>query len=763
MRKIFVDLEPNPRLIDMLGRLPLKGWQCMAELVDNSLDAMIKKQDSDGDEKNEIRLTLPSAGEIDQNVPLIISDNGSGMNKKQLTTALTTGMSGKTTDSDLGLFGMGFNIATAKLSHKTTVWTSVKDSDKDIGITIDIPEMVRTNSFKRELLYRKNSDTSTKGKHGTTIEIKDYKPEAKSLLHRPDLIRNLKYVYSSIISEKYNIDIKAKGSRGWVAIEPKRFCLWDKDRSISHRQEGEIKPYKTFNQLIAEIPFCTKCLIELSIENLIDNSICPQCASDNTIINKKYHVKGWVGIQRYFSEYEYGFDIVRNGRIIKEWDKSLFWWNDRTGRHERMLEYPIDNSPLGGRIVGEIHADFILPEFTKDNFPITEQWLDVVEVVRGPKPIQEGWVKNLRLGGKNRSPLAMLFYGFRYTNPGRKNLVCGVVNGGASAGNKKAIEYKRKFYDGDPEFQSDEKWYELVMVAEEGTDTGGPGLPGPEDDPPTEETPETVVDPYPGLTVVKEEKIFELDRIDVSPITAKIFDFTPRLANENEFNPVIFEAESANVFHVRLNQNHTMLKDFEEGWQDLVLMEIAERFHSRIYDTSEWPISKIYFELKSKYYPERILNIDQIVITATNLMRELQNYLISESFDLSPKPNLRTSQLEKLKNEYREIENKNLNKPSRVLRNTSFVKYLDFNYLHEFIRDYPYLIFDGKFLNLSFREFDDDREYQSTILKDHFAQFSQIAWITDVLIDMTDIKRKQNKRKIISAKLALQYLINNRV
>jgi hypothetical protein len=206
-----------------------------------------------------------------------------------------------------------------------------------------------------------------------------------------------------------------------------------------------------------------------------------------------------------------------------------------------------------------------------------------------------------------------------------------------------------------------------------------------------------------------------------------------------------------------------MLKDFEEGWQDLVLMEIAERFHSRIYDTSEWPISKIYFELKSKYYPERILNIDQIVITATNLMRELQNYLISESFDLSPKPNLRTSQLEKLKNEYREIENKNLNKPSRVLRNTSFVKYLDFNYLHEFIRDYPYLIFDGKFLNLSFREFDDDREYQSTILKDHFAQFSQIAWITDVLIDMTDIKRKQNKRKIISAKLALQYLINNRV
>ena len=32
--------------------------------------------------------------------------------------------------------------------------------------------------------------------------------------------------------------------------------------------------------------------------------------------------------------------------------------------------------------------------------------------------------------------------------------------------------------------------------------------------------------------------------VSTSPSSSKIFDFTPRLGNENEYNPVIFEAES---------------------------------------------------------------------------------------------------------------------------------------------------------------------------------------------------------------------------
>ena len=330
MSKKQVDLTPTPRLLSVVGKIPLAGWQCIAELLDNSLDAMIKKYDSDSNLSNKIRITLPSKLDIENNIPLVIRDNGLGMNEKQLVSALTAGMSGKTSDGDLGLFGMGFNIATSRLAKSTTVWTSTAESDHDIGININIPEMIKNQSFVRDFLTRNNSETSAKGMHGTTIEIKDYLPDAQNLLYRPKLIRNLKSVYSSIIKQKYNIDIKATAKEGWVSIEPKRFCIWDERRTVNHRDEGEIKPIYKFDNEISQSPYCTRCLCNLDAN--ISN--CPICDGSDTIITKKFNVRGWLGIQRYFSEEEYGFDIVRNGRIIKEWDKTLFTWNDRKKIHE---------------------------------------------------------------------------------------------------------------------------------------------------------------------------------------------------------------------------------------------------------------------------------------------------------------------------------------------------------------------------------------------------------------------------------------------
>ena len=34
-----IDVTPNPRILQMLGEIDFSPWQCIAELVDNSLDA----------------------------------------------------------------------------------------------------------------------------------------------------------------------------------------------------------------------------------------------------------------------------------------------------------------------------------------------------------------------------------------------------------------------------------------------------------------------------------------------------------------------------------------------------------------------------------------------------------------------------------------------------------------------------------------------------------------------------------------------------
>ena len=757
----FIDLRPTPRLLGMLGRIPLKGWQCVAELIDNSLDSMI--QESQPDEKGEIKITLPSAGDIDNNIPLIVQDNGTGMNQEQLKNALTAGISGKTDDSDLGLFGMGFNIATARIGKDTTVWTSTKDSDHDVGVKIDLIEMSKSGSFKRELLSRKGSPTSEIGNHGTIIEINNYVDEANRLIVRPELIRRLQSVYSSSIRDKYNIDIKCTDHSGWTNVSTKRFCMWNKDRQV-FSPHGEVPAYiEIDNHVICEKLFCSKCLIELGNPDEKSTISCPECNSSETVITKKYEVSGWVGIQRYFHDTDYGLDIVRNGRIIKEWDKSLFTWYDRyeETNQESLFEYPIDNRQLGGRIIGEIHANFILPEFTKDNFQVTEEWLDVVEIVRGRKPLQPQWAtKKLGLGGKNRSPLAMLFYGFRKTEPGRKYLVCGAREGRANAGNRLSLDYSRKFFDGEEDYQTDEKWYDLVMLAEEGDDTsdGGDSIPGGGTDTPDEDGSTLTEERYKGAKELLQEKVFDLsDTTGMPAITTRIYKFTPL----EEYNPIILEHEAPNSFIVYINQRHAMLRDFPEGWEDLLLMEISQRIIDRITDRETWTITKIYYDLKSKYYKERLLITDTIVLQSKKLMRDLLSFLVDGEFELKPRPSLRPTFLDRLKQDYARIEGKELRKPSQILRNTGFLRYMETNYLFEFIESYPNLIFDGNFVNLPYEEFSDPFIKESE-LKEHLSLFSSIAWINENLGDFSEDRIKREKSKILLAKLNLEYLTERR-
>lgn len=45
MRKSTLDITPSPRLLAVLGDIPLHPWQCLAELVDNSLDELLKLPD----------------------------------------------------------------------------------------------------------------------------------------------------------------------------------------------------------------------------------------------------------------------------------------------------------------------------------------------------------------------------------------------------------------------------------------------------------------------------------------------------------------------------------------------------------------------------------------------------------------------------------------------------------------------------------------------------------------------------------------------
>ena len=56
--KASLDITPSPRLLQVLGDIPLQPWQCLAELVDNSLDELLKQPERNADNPLQVDIAV---------------------------------------------------------------------------------------------------------------------------------------------------------------------------------------------------------------------------------------------------------------------------------------------------------------------------------------------------------------------------------------------------------------------------------------------------------------------------------------------------------------------------------------------------------------------------------------------------------------------------------------------------------------------------------------------------------------------------------
>jgi len=127
--KEIVNITPDISLLPKLGKSGYSTAQAIAELVDNSIDAIDTNK-----QVGEINVTIEKAF-------IKVFDNGSGMNKEELINSLRLAKSSK--QNQLGRFGLG--LKTAALS---------------LGSQFDIT----TKSDKENFLYKVNYDEENWGK-----------------------------------------------------------------------------------------------------------------------------------------------------------------------------------------------------------------------------------------------------------------------------------------------------------------------------------------------------------------------------------------------------------------------------------------------------------------------------------------------------------------------------------------------------------------------------------------------------------------------
>ncbi len=231
-----------------------------------------------------------------------IQDDGCGMSKRELADALVLGRSSKR-DAEIGKFGLGMKAACTGLGQKFSVVTAQTDRKFAWIAEYDAESFEEMGEWRMPIFRR-----TKQWKRGTRIEIVSSRiyPTLSASLHR-----HLGSTFRHFI-EAGELEVVVNGERVMSQSYP-------------------VDPSSV-----------------LPLETSIDGR----------------NVRGWVGLLRESSQRGwYGFALVRNRRIMKQYEKIGF-----------------NPHPSTARVVGELHLDkFETNNLKTDFIRETESWRELEE------------------------------------------------------------------------------------------------------------------------------------------------------------------------------------------------------------------------------------------------------------------------------------------------------------------------------------------------------------------------------------------------
>lgn len=741
-----VDISPSPRVLRMLGQIDFAPWQCLSELIDNSIDAFIDQANKGkASAAPKIEINLPTDGELKAGTGQIsLRDNASGMPVDSLSNAVKAGYSGNDPIEKMGLFGMGFNISTARLGRKTEVWTTRAEDSEWTGLIIDFDDLERQGTFNAPIKTRNKSEAElNEGVHGTEIIITQLERDRITPLilggGNRKTRRKLGKVYGRIMN-RLGINIYY----GKHSITPWKHCLWDKKRTVDTKEFGKVPAVIEIDEKLDPKKFCTTCWVWLQAQD----TSCHCCGDSKDVITRDRKLKGWVGVQRYFDKKHYGIDLIRNGRVIEELDKSFFSFTDDSG--DSLFEYPVDATYWGGRLVGELEIDFVRVSHQKDSFDkLDPEWKKVVELVRGTSPMQPKKAEEMKLG-RNTSPLSRLFTAYRKNTAGLKALVPYDPNKKSGSNTGLVMEYVDAFYNNDAEHQSDEKMYELVKLAASkkgGKSSGGraaagilplPGQPSnagtgsPKPDTPPAINP-PAKQPKKDVTLSRTYEIGKIDGYEKD--TFKDIQIKVEASEHNED----IEGKTIKVkpdgFKLIFDYNSSS-KFFENNLDtpaDYLAVDLAQHFLTlSSHSVRDVPISRIVRYLKEKYFSELSDDLSEAANAAAAVLNELKAHYSTELTKTAPitddKLNLIPKEhLNRAKKTIEKALGKTESEVQQQIENGDFAEYLEDESAIELFRIWPELATDGKYFDRPYQSSSD--EHKPNVLSEIIKSLQDIAWI----------------------------------
>lgn len=718
------DLVPDPRVLPMLGEINLELWRCIAELADNSIDGFLHAVRSDAPIMTpRVDVTLPVSD--NERAMVRLMDNGPGMTPDTLRQAVSAGWSGNNPVDNLGLFGMGFNIATARLGTMTEVWTTRAGDPEWHGVRIDFDQLRNQRTFKAPHLTKAKTESS---QHGTEIVISRLKPEQRAWLSKSashGVVRKmLAQTYSSMLRQNgqpltFQLFVNNR------LVPQRQHCVWGPDRVATLADIGDVPAVITFNYQLSGRVNCGHCMSWLPGSTDLDQP-CPVCGTARSLLARPRNVRGWIGLQRYLDKTEFGFDFIRNGRKIEIGNRDLFVWR-RDDVEEP--EYPIDDQRGRGRFVGEIHIDHCRVDYAKQRFDRNDPaWNEMVQLIRGDGPLRPEKARELGFG-PNDSPLFRLFKAFRRTSP-QSSMAGAWKRILIVRDNERALEMARQFHDNVPDYQSDAKWWDLIQEAD--TDalygTGGRSRPattgGGQDTttlPPEAPLPDglfdandggigatTGADALTGPTAPPvpprpaRRSIPSLSRRYELPSAATFWPVEafetaagdPSLPNGLPWSLFIFDT-ATRTYHFVYDRDHEVFKSITLTPHDALISELAWQAVEILRGSrDEKPLAALIAELRQSYVRSENLDPRQMAADASEALAVVADMIIDNCPPDERADLFNGLPLDEQQEIMRSLAARNV-RPDIAISDGSFLRYPPFHILTKVLDRRPELFFDG--------------------------------------------------------------------
>jgi hypothetical protein len=511
------------------------------------------------------------------------------------------------------------------------------------------------DDFEAEDIAAPKSDPN---EHGTRIEISRLHPDRAGWLraNAATLRTTLGRTYSWILDNQ-PFELWVQGQR----VRPRRHCRWGDDRYVvygSGASAERIPAYIEIDQKFEPAEACGDC----GNWQKPDKGLCDQCGGENLTARER-RIYGWLGIQRHLDKREFGIDFLRNGRKILQWDKQLFNWqnpHDPLGAVD--TEYPIELANQGGRIIGEIHLDHVPVTYQKDAFEYSDRsWRAAVDFLRGVGPLQPEKAKRAEYP-ENTSPLGRLFKGYRRNAAGARCLIPG---DGTGPIHEETRRWAQRFHAGDPEYQSDRRWWEAVVYhdeqgkksklekAQRGTATqpdeaavlealgASPIEPGVEpithvkpgldkSTAPAKETTQERLTRYVGDSTVVPDltREFGLPRLgDLRVETRRLS--TIRLRDDNDQpTPILLVQGPGGTATAFLDPTHEVFARLGVEAVELLLVEIAAVLKIRA--ESDHTLAQLIASLRATCMPDTALDVDIVSAQARELMADVRRLMAAK-------------------------------------------------------------------------------------------------------------------------------------